>query len=101
MYAIPVTKSKLTRLSVLREQVDLKLLVNNEEILKDLAETKLKWEILIEVSTGYERTGLDTIENKEQIKKIAQKIVSDENSFGEDNLYPKSDLLYTFWQSVF
>ena len=96
MYAIPVTKSKLTRLSVLREQIDLKLLVNNEEILEDLAETKHKWEILIEVSTGYERTGLDTIENKEQIKKIAQKIVADEKSFGKDyyiSLPPSVDLL--------
>ena len=57
--------------------------MNDKSVLSDLATTKLRWKILIEVSTGYERTGLDTVEKIEEIKEIAKILTSDEKAFGK------------------
>jgi len=87
LYAIPVTKSKIERLSALNQAIDIKLLVNDKSVLSDLATTKLRWKILIEVSTGYERTGLDTVEKIEEIKEIAKILASNEKAFDFIGLY--------------
>ena len=56
LFAIPVTESKLPRLTELNEKIDLKLLINNIEMVESLkkAECKVKWKVFVEVSTGYE-----------------------------------------------
>ena len=57
--------------------------MNDKSVLSDLAATKLRWKILIEVSTGYERTGLDTVEKIDGIKDIAKILASNEKAFGK------------------
>ena len=71
-------------MSALNQAIDIKLLVNDKSVLSDLATTKLRWKILIEVSTGYERTGLDTVEKIDEIKDIAKILASNEKAFGKN-----------------
>ena len=58
LFGIPVTESKIHRLSKLNQKYDMKLLINNLEMINPLVDeskrTKYKWKLLIEVSTGYE-----------------------------------------------
>ena len=58
LFGIPVTQSKINRLSKLNQTHDIKLLINNLQMIAPLeAESKRtnrKWKLLIEVSTGYQ-----------------------------------------------
>ena len=70
-------------MSALNQAIDIKLLVNDKSVLANLATTKLRWKILIEVSTGYERTGLDTVGKIDEIKEIVKILASNEKAFGK------------------
>ena len=58
LYAIPVTENRLPRLVELNDKIDLKILINNPDMIIPLENAKKsmknRWNVLIEVSTGYE-----------------------------------------------
>ncbi|CAG5086400.1 Oidioi.mRNA.OKI2018_I69.PAR.g11200.t1.cds [Oikopleura dioica] len=86
LFAIPITEDKLKRVKAIHEQKDVSILVNTVEVLEILEDCNKPWKVLIEVSTGYERSGIN-VEEEAKISKILSRLLAAPDRFTFMGIY--------------